>query len=71
MQRMPTASNFGGSQMADKDKIDFEAFVNAVREVKLDDQQVHDAAHSMAVSSRTWQQISEKENAELQAKKPE
>jgi hypothetical protein len=37
-------------------EVDFDAFVGAVRDVNLDDEMVHEAAHSTAVSTRVWKQ---------------
>lgn len=44
------------------EKPDFDAFVDAVREVSLDDELVHEAAHSTAVSVRTWRKADEEQD---------
>jgi hypothetical protein len=42
------------------DNLDFDAFVEAVREEQLEDDLVHEAAHSAAVSTRRWRDYSDK-----------
>jgi hypothetical protein len=42
------------------DNLDFDAFVEAVRTEQLEDELIHEAAHSSAVSTRTWQEYAGK-----------